>query len=56
MIRNKKAQSTLEYLLVLAAIVGLLIWAAQGPIADSVTNMFSNANSTIDTASDYLSE
>ncbi|MDP8259861.1 MAG: hypothetical protein P9L96_02505 [Candidatus Gygaella obscura] len=56
MIRNKRGQSTLEYLLVLAAVVGLLVWAAQGPIRVAVTNMFSDANDTISTAADYLEE
>lgn len=51
---NKKAQSTLEYILVLTAIVGLLIWAASTPIKNAVQKSLENANTAIGAAADKL--
>jgi uncharacterized protein (UPF0333 family) len=51
---NKKAQSTLEYILVLTAIVGLLIWAASTPIKNAVQKSLEEANTAIGNAADKL--
>ncbi len=46
-IRHKKAQSTLEYIVVLTAIVGLIIYAAITWIGPAVQNSINDANLTI---------
>ena len=53
---NKKGQSTLEYVLVLAAIVAVLIWAAQGPITAAINNMWGNAESALNTAASHVDD
>ncbi|MFA5008576.1 MAG: hypothetical protein WC546_05085 [Candidatus Omnitrophota bacterium] len=44
---RKNAQSILEYVIVLSAIVAAVIAAAKGPITDAVNKMFSEASGTI---------
>ncbi len=44
---KRKAQSILEYVIVLSAIVAAVIAAARGPITNAVNNMFNDASSTI---------
>ena len=45
--KKRKAQSILEYVIVLSAIVAAVIAAARGPITKAVENMFGDASSTI---------
>lgn len=53
--RNQKnAQSTLEYVLVLTAVVGVLIWAAAGPIKNAVNKSLKNADEAIGEAADKI--
>jgi uncharacterized protein (UPF0333 family) len=49
---NKKAQSTLEYIIVLTAIIGLIIYAAVNWIRPAVNNSLDNASAAIRTAAD----
>ncbi|MFA5272195.1 MAG: hypothetical protein WC412_07680 [Candidatus Omnitrophota bacterium] len=44
---KRKAQSILEYVIVLSAIVAAVIAAARGPITNAVNNMFNDASTTI---------
>lgn len=44
---NKSAQSTLEYILVLTAVVGVIIWAAANPIKTAVQNSLGNVKEAI---------
>ncbi len=53
-INNHKAQSTLEYILVLAAVVGLIIYAAGAWIKPAVQNSLETANTAIGGAADKI--
>lgn len=44
---KRKAQSILEYVIVLSAIVAAVIIAARGPITNAVNNMFNDASNSI---------
>jgi len=46
-IRQKKAQSTLEYIVVLTAIISLIIYAAVTWIGPAVQKSINSANSTM---------
>ncbi len=52
--KDKKGQSTLEYLLVLAAIVGVIIFAAATYIKPAVSKSLLNANTAIGKVADKL--
>ena len=45
--KKKKAQSILEYVIVLSAIIVAVIAAAKGPITNAVNQMFADSESTI---------
>lgn len=51
---SKRAQSTLEYILVLMAIVGLIIFAAATWIKPAVNKSLENANTAIGKAAGKL--
>jgi uncharacterized protein (UPF0333 family) len=51
---KKNGQSTLEYLLILTAIVGLIIYAAATWIKPAVQASLNNANSAIGKAADKV--
>ena len=54
--RKRKAQSILEYIIVLSAIIVAVIAAANGPIKEAVGNMFNDSSQLIsDKSSDFLS-
>lgn len=55
-ITKQNAQSTLEYILVLTAIVGFIIFAAKTWINPAVTTTLDNANSVIEDAADKINE
>ncbi len=50
MLGKRKAQSTLEYILVLTAIVGVLIWTAISFLKPAVKNSLNNAGTAISKA------
>ena len=50
MFRERKAQSTLEYILVLSAIIGLIIYAAVTWIKPAVNTSLDDAKTTISNA------
>lgn len=58
LMKKNKAQSTLEYLLVVTAIVGVLLYAAAnyfgGPTGGKVKAYLDNANSAIDKAAEKV--
>lgn len=47
MLRAKKAQSTLEYVIILTAIVGAIIYAAATYIRPGVESSYKNVNESI---------
>lgn len=51
---NKKAQSTLEYIIVLSAIVGVILYAAANWIKPAVEASLNNANTAIGKAAGKL--
>jgi uncharacterized protein (UPF0333 family) len=51
---RKKGQSTLEYLLVLAAVVGLIIFAAGQWVRPGIEASFGNTKDAIGLAADKL--
>ena len=51
---KKRAQSTLEYIVVLTAIVALIIYAAASWIRPAVTQSLRDANTAIGKAADRL--
>lgn len=53
-VKKRKAQSTLEYILVLTAVVGLIIFAAATWIKPSTQKALEDANDAIDKAADKL--
>jgi uncharacterized protein (UPF0333 family) len=55
-IYSKKGQSILEYVIVLTAIVGVIIWAAApgGPIYKAVGKSMSNAQTAVENSSTKL--
>lgn len=53
--RKIKGQSTFEYLIILTAIVGVIIWAAGTLIKPAVQTSLTNAESAIGSAADALS-
>lgn len=55
-INRQNAQSTLEYILVLTAIVGFIIFAAKTWINPAVTTTLTNANQVIQDAADKINE
>ncbi len=52
---NRKGQGTLEYILVLLAILLAVIVAANGPVKSAVGKMFQNSQNQIESATDRLS-
>jgi uncharacterized protein (UPF0333 family) len=53
-INKRKAQSTLEYILILTAIVGLLIYAAATWIKPNVSKTLDDANTALGKAADKM--
>lgn len=51
---SQNAQSTLEYILVLTAVVGVLIWAAGAHIKPAVENSFNSTYTAIGNAADKI--
>jgi hypothetical protein len=45
--RKRKAQSILEYVIVLSAIVAAVIAMARGPVTNAVNKMFQDASNVI---------
>lgn len=56
MFRVKKAQSTLEYVIVLTAIIGVIIWAAAQLIKPAVNTSYTNVKESIENTAGKLSE
>ena len=52
--KNKKAQSILEYIIVLTAIVGLIIYAATNWIQPAVEKSLDEANTAIGNVADEI--
>ena len=52
--KSKRAQSTLEYIIVLTAVIGLIIYAASQWIGKGVKTSLDNAESAIGTAADHI--
>lgn len=52
--KNKKAQSTLEYILVLSAIVGVIIWAAAQIVKPKVERAFTDVKTSIESTADEI--
>ena len=52
--RNRKAQSTLEYILVLTAIVGVIIWAAATLVKPKVEQAFTDVQASIESTADEV--
>lgn len=52
--KNLKAQSNLEYILILSAVVGVIIYAAANWIKTGVSNGLTNAQTAIGKAADKL--
>ena len=52
--RSKKAQSTLEYILVLTAIVGVLIWAAAALVKPKVEAGFGDIKTSMESTADEI--
>ena len=46
--KKKRAQSILEYIIVLSAVIVAVIWAAQNLVQPSVRRMFNNATQAMD--------
>ena len=54
---RRKAQSILEYIIVLSAIIVAVIAAANGPIKNAVTKMYGDSSTVIENnASGFLSK
>lgn len=47
MLKNRRAQSTLEYIVVLTAIVGLIIYAAVNWVGPAVNKSLTDAKDTV---------
>lgn len=54
MFRVKKAQSTLEYLIILTAIVGAILVAANGIIRTKVNSLLDHAATQAETAVSHI--
>ena len=54
LIRNKHAQSTLEYILVLTAIVGVIIWGAATLVKPKIETGFNDIKTSIDSTADEV--
>jgi hypothetical protein len=54
--RKSKAQSILEYVIVLSAIVTAIIAMARGPLTNAVNRMFQDASNVITDSSDTFYE
>lgn len=54
MLRNKKAQSILEYVLILTAVIGVIIWAAGSHIGPRVNQALGDANTAIGKAAEKI--
>lgn len=54
MLRNRKGQNILEYVIVLTAIIAVIIIAAAGPIKDAVTKAMDDAAESIKTSTGKL--
>ena len=52
--KKKKAQSTLEYILVLTAIIGLIIWAAATMVRPKVEQAFNDTKASIEHTADEI--
>ena len=52
MLRNRKAQSTLEYIAVFAAIVGAIVFFAWSKMKPAVQNVMDSSASKIQTATE----
>jgi len=53
-IRSRKAQNTLEYILVLTAIVGLMLWAAVSVVKPKVDTAFQDVANSIEHTGNQL--
>lgn len=53
--QRRRGQSTLEYMIILAGVVGVVIWAAATLIKPGVTTSLNNAQTAIDDAANKLS-
>ena len=53
--RYMKAQSTLEYIVILTAVIGVILWAARGLMKPAVTTSITDAGTTIDRAAKEFS-
>ena len=54
LIRNKHAQSTLEYILVLTAIVGVIIWGAATIVKPKIRAGFNDIKTSIESTADEV--
>lgn len=54
MLRNKKAQSTLEYIIIFTVIVGVVLVAANGIIKSKMENIFNHVAEQTETAVDHI--
>lgn len=54
MFRSKKAQSTLEYLVVFSVIVAAIVAASQGLIKRKVTNIVDHATDQAESAVEHI--
>lgn len=52
--KHKKAQSTLEYILILTAIVGVIIWAAVNIIQPKMETTYGHIASSIEATGDQV--
>lgn len=51
---KEKGQSTLEYVIVLTAIVGVILWAALGAIKPATQKSFEDINKSMTSSADTL--
>jgi Flp pilus assembly pilin Flp len=54
LLKLKKAQSTLEYVLVLTAIVGVILWAAVSLVKPKVQKAFDDTATSIENTADEV--
>jgi len=52
--RRKKAQSTLEYIVVLTAIVGVIIWAAAIIIKPKIDQAYRDVQASVENTADNI--
>jgi uncharacterized protein (UPF0333 family) len=54
MLKKKKGQSILEYVIVLTAVIACILWAAKTFIKDTVEQGLKDATTAVETAADNL--